>query len=763
MNWQIAIDGPAGAGKSTIAKEVAKKLNFCYFDTGSMYRAITLKALNLKINKEDEAEYKFLEQTKIDLDGDKIYLDGVEVTKDIRSLEVTNNVSLVSKFKYVRDILVDWQRKLVDSKNIIMDGRDIGTVVLPNAHLKIFLVASVEERAARRLKERLDNGYEASSLEETINEIIQRDNKDSNRAISPLAKATDAIEIDTSELSVNEVVEKIISLVMERGYKMENVKTNKNVEAIVEETTEKTTPEVKEETVLVETKEEVAVEAKEEVAVETKEETAIETKEEVVAEPKEEVVVEEKQEEVVEEETVRELQLVEGEVIEVLEATKEEKKGNYTIKAKEERVLVKLENGQEGLLFRKDVAGLKDDEELMDLFIEGDKLKVVVKRVYNDGGKVLLSTALVEKREEIEKFEDVIKNHGTIKAKVVKNIKVGLILEHEGYTCLLPNSQVDFEGEDFSSLVGQEIAVAPIRVDYNRIRLIVSQRVANAIISREEKQEFIKTVEVGQEFDGVVKNIEVYGAFVEVAPGVEGLLHISEIEHNRIVKVEKVLNIGDSVKVKVIKVDKDHIGLSRKALLPNFWKEFIDSHNVNDLIKGTIIEINKAGVVISFNDEIQGFLPKSEFSWERTTVIEDVVKVSEEIEVKIIELDLNKKRIILSRKQLAANPWETLKLKSNDPVKAKVLEVTDQGIRVDVEGAFGFMPKNNYSQGTVFTVGQEIEAKVRVFDRTKTRLIVTMREENSFDKQSINKYLKSQERVTSTLGDFFDSEDLGKK
>lgn len=741
MYWQIAIDGPAGAGKSTIAKEVAKRLNFTYVDTGAMYRAVTLKALNLNINMEDEAEYDFLQSTKIDFKNNHIYLDEVDVSNEIRSLDVTNNVSLVSKFKYVRDTLVALQQSLAKSKNIIMDGRDIGTVVLPKANLKIFLVASVAERAARRLKERQASGNFNISLDETIAEIEQRDFKDSNRAISPLAKATDAIEIDTSLLSVNEVVDKIIRLVMERGYKMENVKTEVNVETSVAEATENKN-----------VKEEVQEEVQEEII-----------NEEANADIVDENTEAEESADAPQVDSVRELQLVEGTVVKVDDAAEERKnkEGKVVRKAHEERVLIKLANGQEGYLFRKDVADIKDDETLNELYLEGDQVKVIVKRVYPDGG-LLFSTALIAKRENIKKFDAVIKEHGTFMAKVVKSIKVGLLLEYEDYTCLLPNSQIDIEEDKLANLIGTELEVAPIRIDYNRIRLIVSHKVAKAIRSRTEKQEFIKTVEVGQVFDGVVKNIESYGAFVELAPGVEGLLHISEIEHNRIVKVEKVLNIGDTVKVQVIKVDKDHIGLSRKALLPNYWKEFIDAHKVDDLVTGKIIEINNAGIVVALSDEIQGFLPKSEFAWEKDTFIEDFVKVGEDIESKIIELDLNKKRIILSKKKLVENPWEALKLKSGDSVKAVVVKVMAEGVKVNVEGAFGFMPKNNYQAGTVFTEGQELEAKVRVFDPIKTRLVITMKEDKSLDKNSINKYLKSQERVTSTFGDFINLDDFKK-
>lgn len=729
MNWQIAIDGPAGAGKSTIAKEVAKQLAFTYIDTGAMYRAVTLKAISLKINMEDENEYRFLEDTQINFKDDKIFLDGKNVTSKIRSIEISNSVSLVSKFKYVREKLVSLQQKLAQEKNVIMDGRDIGTVVLPDANLKIFLVASVMERATRRMKERKDSGLELS-LEETIQEIEERDRKDTTRINSPLVKAEDAIEIDTSTLTVNEVVEMIIRLVMERGYKMEDVKTNDlNVETEVAEATKD-------------------------------EELGDETVTDI-------------QEEDSQVNLVRELQLVEG-VVEKVEDAEEEKrnsKGEVIKKAKKERVLIRLDNGQEGLLFRQDVADVKDDEELADIFLEDDKVTCIVKRVYPDGGKVLLSTVLLKKREELKKFEDVIKNHEVLTAKVVKVIRkkekekdivVGLILEHEGYSCLLPSSQIDVEEDKFDSLIGTEIEIVPIRIDYNRIRLIVSQKVAKAIKNRKEKESFISQVAVGQIYEGTVKNIESYGAFVEIGNNVEGLLHISEIEHNRIVKVEKVLNVGDKVKVQVIKVDKDHIGLSRKALLPNYWKDFIDNNSIDKVVEGEVCEINNAGVVLNLTEHIQAFLPKSEFSWERDTVIDDFTKVGDKMQAKIIELDLNKKRIILSRKRLEDNPWESLKFKSGDQVKATVVKVTPEGVKVTVNGASGFLPKNNFAPGTEFVEGQELDAKVRVFDPNRTRLIITLKEEQTLDKNSVNKLLKSQERVTSTFGDFIDLEEFKK-
>lgn len=214
--YKIAIDGPAGAGKSTIAKIVAKKLNIEYIDTGAMYRAITLKALKLGIDMEDENGYYFLNDTHLDICNGRVIMDHQDVSEAIRTVEVTENVSTPSKIARVRSFLVDYQRKISESKSIIMDGRDIGTVVLPNAELKIYLTASVECRALRRMLEREASGV-FKSLEETMIEIETRDHKDSTRKISPLKCAEDAIVIDSSNMTIDEVVDLIIKLVNERG------------------------------------------------------------------------------------------------------------------------------------------------------------------------------------------------------------------------------------------------------------------------------------------------------------------------------------------------------------------------------------------------------------------------------------------------------------------------------------------------------------------------------------------------------------------
>ena len=217
---QVAIDGPASSGKSTISKLIAQETNFLYLDTGAMYRATTLAFLRNNIAVVDnEAIKDLLENLVISFknsdDGQLVFLNGDDVTREIRNLEVTRNVSAVSAIKAVRKKLVEMQRKIANNHSIIMDGRAIGTVVLPNAELKIYLVASVQARALRRFKENQEKGIDLS-LEKLEEEIAHRDFLDSTRKESPLKKADDAIEIDTTSLSIQEVVSEITNLIQEK-------------------------------------------------------------------------------------------------------------------------------------------------------------------------------------------------------------------------------------------------------------------------------------------------------------------------------------------------------------------------------------------------------------------------------------------------------------------------------------------------------------------------------------------------------------------
>lgn len=227
--FNIAVDGPGGAGKSSVSREVSKRLGFIYVDTGALYRAVGLYALRNKIDTLNEADVSsYLSKITVDLgyeNGEqKVFLNGEDVSSDIRLPEASMAASNVSKIPSVRSFLFDLQRKIASENNCLMDGRDIGTVVLPNAQLKIFLTASPEARAKRRYDELLAKGSNVS-FDEILKDLNERDYQDSHREIAPLKPAEDSIILDTTDLTFEEVTNKIIELTRER---QNNGKANNN-------------------------------------------------------------------------------------------------------------------------------------------------------------------------------------------------------------------------------------------------------------------------------------------------------------------------------------------------------------------------------------------------------------------------------------------------------------------------------------------------------------------------------------------------------
>lgn len=221
MPYSIAIDGPAGAGKSTIAKAVARELGYVYIDTGAMYRAVGLFCIHNQIPLHDEKSVvSHINEIDISISYDddgvqQVFLNGENVSSMIRTLEVGEAASSVSQYQPVRDKLVDLQRKLASKTSVVMDGRDIASKVLPNADTKIYLTASVEERARRRANELKEKG-EPCDLKAVEKEIADRDYRDMHRENSPLTKVPEAILVDSSDLSIDETIDKILELAMNR-------------------------------------------------------------------------------------------------------------------------------------------------------------------------------------------------------------------------------------------------------------------------------------------------------------------------------------------------------------------------------------------------------------------------------------------------------------------------------------------------------------------------------------------------------------------
>lgn len=214
---RIAIDGPGGAGKSTIAKMVAEKMNMEYIDTGAMYRAIGWMFSKNNVNTEDSAEVQdVLNRTAIDFDNGKIFLNGEDISGEIRTPEISKAASVCSKLPEVRSKLVALQREIAEGKSVVMDGRDIGTNVLPNAEVKIFLTADPMVRAKRRYNQLLESGKEAD-LNSIFEDIKERDYQDTHRELNPLQQAEDAVLLDTSDMTINQVLDEIMKMAEEKN------------------------------------------------------------------------------------------------------------------------------------------------------------------------------------------------------------------------------------------------------------------------------------------------------------------------------------------------------------------------------------------------------------------------------------------------------------------------------------------------------------------------------------------------------------------
>lgn len=217
MSFIVAIDGPAGSGKGTIAKKVGERLGLVHVDTGAMFRCVTLNVIQEGIAIEEESQIEgMLNKIKIDLkENGEVFLNGKEVTKKIRDSEVTQLVSPVSVIPAVRKKLLERQREIAQEKEVIMEGRDIGTVIFPNADVKVYLDASPEERARRRVKQNEEKGM-ITSYEETLKNIMDRDKRDITREVAPLKQAEDAIYIDSSNMTIEEVVKTIVQIIQQK-------------------------------------------------------------------------------------------------------------------------------------------------------------------------------------------------------------------------------------------------------------------------------------------------------------------------------------------------------------------------------------------------------------------------------------------------------------------------------------------------------------------------------------------------------------------
>lgn len=653
--FKIAIDGPAGAGKSTIAKIIAKELNIEYIDTGAMYRAITLKALRLGIDMEDENAYSFLNQTELDICNGRFIMDGEDVSESIRTVEVTENVSTPSKIGVVRTFLVDYQRKISESKSVIMDGRDIGTVVLPNAELKIYLIASVECRARRRMLERELKGI-YKTLEETMEEIEVRDHKDSTRKISPLKCAEDAIVVDSSDMTIDEVVSEIIKLVNERGLiKMSET----NQKYYVGQTVKGTVTGVNSNAIYLEIEEGVkaVIYANDLLEMPTGK-LYLEYAEgaEFSAQVKS-IAKDKKHPDVVLLYLSTKL-AYEAEQAEKKEKALQEKIAAFNaIKEADEVIMAKVlrttKNGAELVynntrLFLSYKLSSLSEEALNNM--KGEEIPVIVVYVNEERHFVSVSQIAAEKKQKRlakEAAYGAIEVGQVLEGEVVSILAYGAIVKFGLASGLLHASEINhFPVRDVKKVlsVGQKVTVKVIKVEEEKIGLSMKALTTHPWELLKEQYH------VGDVFEGTVKKIIPAGLIIDLTPEYSGLM--PKVEYSWFVneKYEGVVNEGDKILVKVMNIDdkKFRVSLSHRETVENAWSAV--KAKKGDLVEVELVRDVERGAEVVYNG-VPGFLPVNEVSSvKRVTNVSDEFAAGTKVNAMVIDCDPSRAKLVVSVK-----------------------------------------------------------------------------------------------------------------
>ena len=687
----IAIDGPASSGKSTTARLLAERLGYLYIDTGAMYRAATLKVLREGIDPHDpEAVSRVIESCEISLEslegGLRVLLDGEDVSDEIRTPEVTLYASAVSEVPHVREILVDAQRAVGARGGVVLEGRDIGTVVFPHADLKIYLEADLRTRADRRRKELQARGTEAT-VDEVAEDVRRRDAHDSSRERSPLRQAVDAHFIDTSNLTIEEQVDEVEVLARER---MANVQGGPK--PMPDDVTETSSP----------TEDSAAVESSM-VASEEELEALEYTEEEYEAMM------------ALYDETLA--QIDEGQIV-----------TGVVISIEERDVIVDVGFKSEGAIPIEEFGG----PEAVSI---DDKVDVYLENIENQDGQIVLSKSKADFMKVWHKIKDAYDTGEVVIGRPSRRIKGGLMVDLMGVSAFLPGSQVALrQVRDFDQFIDRGIRLKIIKINKNRRNIVVSRRMVLEEERAQMRKEVLTNLVKNQIREGTVKNITDFGAFIDLG-GVDGLLHITDMSWGRISHPSEIVNIGEVVQVKVLDFNevKDRISLGLKQLQPYPWRGVVERYPVNAKVMGKVVSITDYGAFVELEEGIEGLVHISEMSWtQHIRHPSKLVNIGDEIEVVVLRVNAEEEKVSLGLKQTEPDPWETLDVRFPVGTKlaGKVRNLTNFGAFVEIEpGIDGLVHISDLSwtkrirhPSEMLSKSDEIEVVVLSIDREQRRI-----------------------------------------
>lgn len=609
----ITLDGPSGAGKSTVAKLAANKLGFKYLDTGAMYRAVTLYMLENHIDIKNEDEVKnALNKLNIGFDSKcRIILDSKDVSDYIRSERVVKFVSEVSAISSVRKSMVDLQRNIAKEDNYILDGRDTGSVVFPNADFKFYIDASIEERAKRRFKEETEKGKNIS-FEKIKESIKKRDKYDSNREDSPLLIPQNAVIIDTTNMTADEVVEKITDIVLNNESRILDKNPHNNLRKREDKMADN---------------------------ILSNEQNEQERKEFLKA--------------------VEEFGENDG--------SNSYKIGNI-VKGKIEKfddadVFINLNYKVEGKINRSEFE--KEPE-------VGEEIEAIIKGEDKDNGYFILSKEEYDKRKADIMIKNAEKNNDSIRGTVKEIVKGGFNISIMGYQAFCPFSQIELNrGIKDEEHLEKEYDFKIIKRKGKDI--VVSRRALQEETQNSNIDAFLNNLKEGDIINGKVKNIERFGAFVGITEGLDGFLAIPNMSWAKIVNPKSIIKRGEERAFKVLSIDKEKrkVDLGLKQLENDSWVQFIEEYHVGDTVKGEVTTVKKFGAFVKVYDNVEGLIHISDLSWNsHVNSPSDFVKKGDYLECKILSIDVPERKLTLGLKQAQSNPWDTVS--SDFPIRTSV-------------------------------------------------------------------------------------------
>ena len=425
----------------------------------------------------------------------------------------------------------------------------------------------------------------------------------------------------------------------------------------------------------------------------------------------------------------------------------------------DESVYIDIKAFSEGVIHRKALA-LEEITSCKDICKIGDKITAKIRRIDQDNQQILLSRIDILRDEKRNKFGDSVGKNERIKVKVKQITRGGLVCTHDGVEMFMPLSQIDIKRVDAADFENKTLECTIIETGYRKI-VISRKRILEEDLRTHKDEEF-KNFKLGQVIEGKIVKIADFGAFVSLGY-TEGLVHISQISHHQVNKVSDVLTEGDTIKVEIIRLEKNRVGLSIKKLLKTPWQLYSEEHKIGDKVTGKIIRKMAKGMLVEVSKDVIGIISSRDYSWDPRTNLAGEVEVGNELELQILSMDVEARKMGLSKKHLSYNPWNDVTIKMGEEVSGTVEELQSKGALIKIQGVNAFLPIGEISNERVSKVSEAlkfeevIKVVVLEVDKQQWKMVVSIKQLlDQKQKKEFADYLKTEEKAKSTtIGDLF--------